>query len=199
MIKNNNDNKPSFSKIFFLFLKISIFSFGGGNAIFPLIKKYCVDKYNWISEKDMDDILVVTNSIPGASAVEAMSYISYLLLKSKWKTFIIVVLSLLPHTVLFFVIFYLGVKFIPLNYLKVIYVAVIPIIIALLLGMVIRYSQIKSKSFPVTIHWLIFTITLLFCVFVPVPWNIPAFIILFFLLIFLIYTLAKNKKEKKND
>lgn len=197
MKRESINNNPTFWKLFFLFMKISLFSFGGGNAMFPIIKRYCVDKYNWITEKDIDDILVVTNSIPGASAVEAISYITYKLTRSKWKTFLLVTISLLPHTILFFAIFYLGIKYIPIQYLKIIYISVIPVIIALLINMTVRYCKVEKSIFPVTIHWLIFIITLSFCVFVPVPWNIPVLIIIFFMILLLIYNIFKKKEGNK--
>ena len=191
--------KPTFWQLFWLFLKISIFSFGGGNAMFPMIRNYCVERYKWITDQDIDDILIVTNSLPGASAVEAIVYICYKLLNSKWKAGLVTTLALLPHTVLFFVVFYLGTKYIPPQYLKVIYVAVIPIIIALLLNMTIRYIKREDKSISLTIHWLIIVVTLAFSVFVPVPWCMPILIIVFLIICMLIYKWFKNKKIKNTE
>ena len=166
--------------------------------MFPMIREYCVVKKGWITDQDIDDILIITNAIPGASAVEGIAYISYILLKSKWKASLVTIFSLLPHTVLFFIVFFVGIKFIPIAYLKVIYVAVIPVIIALLLNMTIRYIKVE-KGFPVTIHWLIFVVTLSFSVFVPVPWCMPVFIIIFFSLCLLIYKWIKKHKTKKQE
>lgn len=192
-----NETKPTFWKLIWLFIKISIFSFGGGNALFSMIKSYCVDKYNWITNEDIDDILLITNSIPGASAIEGITYISYLLLKSRWKAFLVTFLSLIPHTILFFVLFYIGTKFIPIHYLKIIYVAVIPVIIVLLINMTTRYIKVKKNEIPTTIHWLLFVITVSFTIFVPTPWCIPVLIIVFFILCLLIFNWIKNKKRSK--
>ncbi len=196
-MKKNINNQPTFFKILFLFIKVSILAFGGGNALFPMIKNYCVDKYQWISNKDIDDVLIITNSIPGASAIEGMTYISYLLLKSKWKAFLLTFLSMLPHTLLFFIIFYIGNKWIPAEYLKIIYVAVIPVIIILLIQMSIRYIKNSNKELNYFIHWSIFIITLLFTTFVPVPWSIPIFIIIFFVVCLIIFQSIKKYKDKK--
>ncbi len=199
-MENNNEPlvKPTFWKLFLLFLKVSIFSFGGGNAMFPMIRAYCVEKYHWITDQDIDDILIITNSIPGASAVEGIVYISFLLLKSKWKAAVVTIFSLLPHTLLFFTVFFLGTKFIPSDYLRIIYVAVIPVIIALLLNLTIRYIKTENNGVPVTIHWIIFTVTLTFSLLVPVPWCMPIFIILFFVLCLVIYKSYKKRKNKKD-
>ena len=168
--------------------------------MFPIIRNYCVEKYHWIEDQDIDDILVVTNSIPGTSSIEAISYIALLLLKSKWKSFFVTCFSLLPHTILFFTLFAIGTKFIPMAYLKVIYVAVIPVIIALLLNMTWRYIKSKNSKIPTTLHWLIFVITTAFSVFAPVPWGAPIFIIVFFILCIFIYRyFFQHKKGIKND
>lgn len=199
MTNDVQKNKPTFWKLFFLFLKISFFSFGGGNAIFPMIRNYCVEKYGWITDKDIDDILIITNSIPGASVVEGITYISYKLLESKWKAGIVTALSLLPHTLFFFLIFYLGTKFIPNEYLKILYVAIIPVIIALLLNMTIRYLKKENDKIPMTIHVLIILTTVCFSVFVPIPWSMPIVIILFFAFCLLVYKQIKNKKKTKKE
>ena len=196
MKKNINPN-PTFWKILMLFIKVSLLAFGGGNALFPMIKNYCVDKYHWISNEDIDDILVITNAIPGASAIEGMTYIAFLLLKSKWKACLVMLLSMIPHTILFFVLFYLGTTFIPIQYLKVIYAAVIPVIIILLINMSIRYIKRKNNELNFFIHWFIFVITLLFTLFVPVPWSMPIFIIVFFVICLVIVQTIKNKRDKR--
>lgn len=188
--------KPSFWKLMLLFIKVTIFSFGGGNAIFPMIKSYCVDQYKWLTNEDIDDILIVTNMLPGPSGVEAMTYIAYLLLGSKWKSAILTFFALLPHTILFFILFYIGNKFIPSQYLRIIYVAVIPVIIILLIRMTTRYIKSEKKSFPVFLHWLIFIITTAFTIFVPVPWSVPIFVIGFFLILLMIYQFIKSKKSR---
>ncbi|MGL4183762.1 MAG: chromate transporter [Metamycoplasmataceae bacterium] len=198
-MEDEEDKKPDFWQLFWLFLKISFFSFGGGNSMFSMIKSYCVDKYHFIKQKDIDDILIVTNSIPGASAIEGIYYISFLIIKSKRKAALITIFSLIPHTLLFLFLFILGINYIPEKYLKIIYVAVIPIIIALVLNLTIRYIKIKKNGIPVTIHWLIFVITLSFSFFVPVPWNIPIFIIIFFVICLLIFNFFKKRKNKKKE
>lgn len=192
----NDKIKPSFWKLMWLFIRVTLFSFGGGNAIFPMIKSYCVDRYQWLTNEDIDDILIVTNLLPGPSAVEAMTYIAYLLLKSKWRAALLTFFALLPHTILFFIIFYLS-RFIPNQYLKVIYVAVIPVIIVLLIQMSIRYLKVENKEFSIFLHWIIFIITIAFTVFVPVPYSVPIFVIAFFFLVLVIYQWIKRRKEKK--
>ncbi len=57
--------------LFFSMLYISAFTFGGGFVIVTLMKQRFVDKYKWIDEKEMLDITSISQSAPGAIAVNA--------------------------------------------------------------------------------------------------------------------------------
>ncbi len=61
--------------LFWTFFKIGIFTFGGGFAMIPLIEKEIVDKKKWISRDEMVDILVISQSFPGAVAVNSAIFI----------------------------------------------------------------------------------------------------------------------------
>ena len=61
-------------KLFWEFLKIGAFTFGGGYAMIPLIQQ-AVLKNNWITEKQMIDFIAVSESTPGPLAVNMSTYI----------------------------------------------------------------------------------------------------------------------------
>lgn len=56
-------------KLFFSFLKIGTFTFGGGWAMISIIQKEIVDKYNWIKREEFLDLLAVAQALPGILAV----------------------------------------------------------------------------------------------------------------------------------
>jgi chromate transporter len=58
-----------YSKIFFTFLKIGAFTFGGGWAMISIIEREIVDKHHWISREEFLDLLAVSQSLPGILAV----------------------------------------------------------------------------------------------------------------------------------
>lgn len=62
-----------FSSIF----KIGAFTFGGGYAMIPLIEKEVVDNKGWISKEEFMDILVVSQSLPGALAINTSIFLGY--------------------------------------------------------------------------------------------------------------------------
>lgn len=52
--------------LFFTFLKIGAFTFGGGYAMIPLIQKETVESHGWITDEDILDIIAVAEATPGA-------------------------------------------------------------------------------------------------------------------------------------
>lgn len=63
--------------MFWSFFKIGAFTFGGGYAMIPLIEAEVVDKRNWISKEDFLDIIVISQTFPGALAVNSSTFIGY--------------------------------------------------------------------------------------------------------------------------
>ena len=70
------DRKNQYCQLFLTFFKIGAFSFGGGYAMIPLIRREVVEK-KWIGEQDMMDIIAVSESTPGPFAVNAATFVGY--------------------------------------------------------------------------------------------------------------------------
>ena len=64
-------------KLFFSTLYLSAFTFGGGYVIVTLMKKQFVDKYHWIEENEMLDLIAIAQSAPGAIAVNGAIVVGY--------------------------------------------------------------------------------------------------------------------------
>ncbi|KJS20874.1 MAG: chromate transporter [Clostridiaceae bacterium BRH_c20a] len=64
-------------ELFITFFKIGAFTFGGGYAMIPLIQtEVCYNK-NWVKEEDIVDLLALAQTVPGAIAVNASTFIGY--------------------------------------------------------------------------------------------------------------------------
>ena len=61
-------------QLFLEFLKIGLFTFGGGYAMIPLIKE-TVLKYNWLSEAQFLNMIGVSEVTPGPIAINMATYI----------------------------------------------------------------------------------------------------------------------------
>ena len=63
--------------MFWTFFKIGAFTFGGGYAMIPLIETEVVSKKQWLSKEDFLDIIVISQTFPGALAVNSSIFIGY--------------------------------------------------------------------------------------------------------------------------
>ena len=64
-------------KLFISFLKIGAFSFGGGYAMLPLIRKEIIEVHGWLTVKEFIDILGVTEMTPGPIAINSATFLGY--------------------------------------------------------------------------------------------------------------------------
>ena len=63
--------------MFLAFLKIGAFTFGGGYAMIPLIEEEVVNRKKWITKEEFMDVLVISQSFPGALAINSSTFIGY--------------------------------------------------------------------------------------------------------------------------
>ncbi|MCM1377461.1 MAG: chromate transporter [Clostridium sp.] len=57
------------TQLFLVFVKIGVFTFGGGWAMISIIEREIVDKKGWIERSEFLDLLAVAQSLPGILAV----------------------------------------------------------------------------------------------------------------------------------
>ncbi|WZL74133.1 chromate transporter [Clostridiaceae bacterium 35-E11] len=63
--------------IFFTFMKIGAFSFGGGLAMLPLIEKEIVHQHGWITAQEFVDIIAIAQMTPGPIAINSSTFVGY--------------------------------------------------------------------------------------------------------------------------
>lgn len=63
--------------LFFTFMKIGFFTFGGGYAMLSVIEDNCVGKKKWITHDDMMNVTVIAESTPGPIAINCATFIGY--------------------------------------------------------------------------------------------------------------------------
>ncbi|MDF2716206.1 MAG: chromate transporter [Paenibacillus sp.] len=63
--------------IFWTFCRIAPITFGGGYAMIPVLEREAVHKRRWIRQEDVADVLAVSQTIPGAVALNAASFVGY--------------------------------------------------------------------------------------------------------------------------
>ena len=63
-------------KVFIIFAKIALFSFGGGYAILPVLQKDLVDRRQWLSQEELADFFALAQFQPGPIAINIAVLIS---------------------------------------------------------------------------------------------------------------------------
>ena len=63
--------------IFWSFLKIGAFTFGGGYAMIPLIQHEVIHRRRWIEERNFLDLLTLAQTAPGPIALNTAVFVGY--------------------------------------------------------------------------------------------------------------------------
>ena len=63
--------------LFLTFIRIGLFTFGGGYAMIAMIEDICVTQKGWITHEEMMDITVIAESTPGPIAINCATYVGY--------------------------------------------------------------------------------------------------------------------------
>ena len=64
-------------QIFFSYLKIGFFGFGGGYAMLSLIQNEIVEQRGWLTATQFADIVAISQITPGPIAINSATYIGY--------------------------------------------------------------------------------------------------------------------------
>ncbi len=70
-------NFSLYKNLFTSTFALSAFTFGGGYVIVPLMKEKYVDKLGWIDEEEMLNLIAISQSSPGAIAINASITLGY--------------------------------------------------------------------------------------------------------------------------
>lgn len=77
MYDNFKKNLSVLFQIFTTFAKIGPVTFGGGYAMISMIEKEVVHKKGWVKETDVADVFALSQSIPGAIAINSATFIGF--------------------------------------------------------------------------------------------------------------------------
>lgn len=184
------DNKIKLSDIFIQFLTLSIFAFGGGTTIISMMKDRFVDRLKWISEDEMNEMLTIVLSAPGATVINISVLVAYKIRGIK-GVLVAVLASILPPfvTIVLLLKVYKSVSdsVIVIHMLKGIKSAAAAIIVVVVSKMTI--SLIKKKNPYLIALFVIFFILTRFI-------NVNVMILMFVsVLIGIVITFIQKDKE----
>ena len=65
-------------QLFWAYLKIGIFGFGGGYAMLSMIQFEIVDHYGWMTVEEFADMVALSQMTPGPVSINIATYIGYI-------------------------------------------------------------------------------------------------------------------------
>lgn len=180
------------------FMKIGLFTFGGGYAMISMIEDSCVERKKWISTDDMMNVTVIAESTPGPIAINAATYIGY-----RQAGFAGAVCATLGMIIPSFAIIYL-ISGILGSFLEIKLIANAFRGIRIAVGLIILdaavklIKKMKKKAFPVTVMLCSFILMLMVNIF---AWNISTVSIMLAAgcISLLSYIIMKAQKQKGGE
>ena len=141
-----NSNKRTLLSLFIIFLKIGAFTWGGGYAMLPLIKNEVVEKKKWITSSDFIDGIAVSQSIPGAIALNTATFVGNKI-SGKLGAIVAVIGAALPSFISIVVVSIFFLRFRELGMVQNFFKGATPAIVALLVGAIIDIGKDALKGY----------------------------------------------------
>ncbi|MDR1644279.1 MAG: chromate transporter [Tannerellaceae bacterium] len=66
-----------FLQLFWVYVKIGLFNFGGGYAMLSLIQHEIVDRKAWITMQEFTDIVAISQMTPGPIGINSATYVGF--------------------------------------------------------------------------------------------------------------------------
>ena len=183
--------------LFLTFLKVGALTFGGGYAMIPIIQNEVTKKRKWITDAEILDIIVISETTPGPIAVNTATYVGYKvngILGSIFATFGLA----LPSFIIIFVISYFYKDFMQWQVIQAAFKGLKVGVIILLINAVIKLKKnVKFDLISIILFVLTLAITILSTIFDFGFKYLSLCLILFGLLIGIVLTALSKKKEGK--
>lgn len=146
-------------QLFYSYLKIGFFGFGGGYAMLSLIQNEVVVNHDWISNSEFADIVAISQMTPGPIAINSATYVGYVVTGDVWGSLIATFAVCLPPLTLMLLItrFYMVLK--DNLYVKSAMRGMQPMVIAMIAAAAV--ILITPETFIDAASWIIMGVTLI--------------------------------------
>lgn len=64
-------------KLFWIFAKVGVCTFGGGYAMLPILQRELVEKRGWVREEELTDYFAIGQCTPGVIAVNTATFVGH--------------------------------------------------------------------------------------------------------------------------
>lgn len=143
-------------QLFFTFLKIGLFGFGGGYAMLSFIQNEIVTKHQWISAQEFTDIVAISQMTPGPIGINAATYVGYTVTNNVIGSLLATLALCIPSFVLVLTVSFFYQKFKDNKIQQTAMRAIRMVVVGLIATAAI--SLISPETFIDYTSWIIFAI-----------------------------------------
>jgi len=187
-MKKNKKDISTLILLFFTFLKIGAFTFGGGYAMIPIISREIAEKRKWLSDDDILEIIAISESTPGPIAINAATFVGYKIF-GFWGSFCSTLAVVLPSFIIISVISVILKEFESLKIVNYAFFGIRAGVLALVLkAFWLMYKKCDKNSLTFVIAIIGFTLSAFFGI------NV-LFIIILSAMIGLAYYYINNRRD----
>lgn len=141
-------------KLFLIFAKIGVFTFGGGYAMFPIIKRELIETREWITEDELLDYFAIGQCTPGVIAVNVATFVGKKL-RGFWGALFATIGVIFPSIIIILIIASCINSFADLWYVQSAFSGIRVVVIVLILNTIISmWKKSVQKPFDYTIFLL---------------------------------------------
>lgn len=140
-------NFKQLKDVFLSFFKIGCFTFGGGYAMIPLIEKEVITNKKWVSKEDIVDILAVSQSIPGAVAINSATLIGYKIAGKKGAYSATLGVVLPSFTIITIIAAFFS-RFQDNHIVQAAFMGIRPAVVALIITAAVKIGKVSIKDKP---------------------------------------------------
>lgn len=149
-------------QLFFSYLKIGFFGFGGGYAMLSLIHNEIVVQHAWLTNEEFTNIVAISQMTPGPIAINSATYVGYTV-AGFWGSVVATISVCLPALTIMILItrFFLRLK--DNHYMKSTVAFMRPVVIGMILAgalLLIFPSDKEGASFIDAWSWILFGVAL---------------------------------------
>lgn len=155
----SKDNKlKKLISLFFTFLKIGAFTFGGGYAMICIVEKDIVENKKWLTQDEMASVIAIAESTPGVIALNTATYVGAKV-AGFWGSLLASLAVMLPAIGIIVLISLFIEKFSQNNYFRWAFMGIKAGVVALILNAALRFIKVfKKQKSP--IFYFMFVISL---------------------------------------
>ena len=121
-------------QLFWTYLKIGLFGFGGGYAMLSLIQYEIVENHAWLSSAEFADIVAISQVTPGPIGINSATYIGYTITGNVWGSVIASIAVMLPSFFLVLLVAKVYAKFKQNKYVEDAFAGLRPVVVGLILS-----------------------------------------------------------------